>query len=82
MVSLIEDDLDDVLTPNHLIIVKISEQKVMHILLKIQHQTNRKQKHSSNKVLKVGDIALIKGEENVPPSPRRIGKGSQVRGVE
>ena len=32
-----------------------------------QHHINRKEKHSKNNILNVGDIVLIKGEEeNVP----------------
>ena len=39
-----------------------------------QHHLNRKEKHSKNNVLNVGDIVLIKGEENVPRTKWRIGK--------
>ena len=55
-----------------------------------QHHLNRKEKHSKNNVLNVGDIVLIKGEENVPRtqwhigkiSKLVIGKDAQVRGAE
>ena len=55
-----------------------------------RHHINRKEKHSKNNVLNVGDIVLIKGEENVPRTQWRIGKinklviakDAQVRGAE
>ena len=33
-----------------------------------QHHINKKEKYSKNNVLNVGDMILIKGEENVPPT--------------
>ena len=55
-----------------------------------QHHVNRKQKYSSNSTLKVGDIVLIKGEDNVPRTQWRIrrirklfiGNDEKVRGAE
>ena len=55
-----------------------------------QHHIDRKEKHSKNNVLNVGDIVLINGEENVPRTQWRIGKinklviakDAQVRGAE
>ena len=55
-----------------------------------QHHINRKEKHSKNNVLNVGDIVLIKNQENVPRTQWRvgkikrlvIGKDAQVRGAE
>ena len=55
-----------------------------------QHHINRKEKHFKNNVLNVGDIVLIKDEENVPHTQWRIGKikrlvigkDAQVRGAE
>ena len=55
-----------------------------------QYHINRKEKHSKNNALKVGDIVLIKGEENVPRTEWRIrkinklliGKDTQVRDAE
>ena len=56
-----------------------------------QHHIIRKEKHSKDNILNVGDIALIKGEEeNVPRTQWRIGKinkliigkDAQVRGAE
>lgn len=40
-----KDDLGDVLKPNHLIMVEIPEQKVMHILLKILRKVIAKRKN-------------------------------------
>ena len=55
-----------------------------------QHHINRKEKHSKNNVLNVGDIVLIKDEEKAPHTQWRIGKikrlvigkDAQVRGAE
>ena len=55
-----------------------------------QHHINRKEKHSKNNGLKVGNIVLIKGEENAPRTGWHIGKtnklvignDTQVRGAE
>ena len=55
-----------------------------------EHHINRKENYSKNRVLKVGDIILIKVEENVPCTQWIIGKisklitgkGAQVRGAE
>ena len=55
-----------------------------------QHHINKKEKHSKSNVLNVGDMILIKGEENVPPTQWRIGKINKliigkdvhIRGVE
>ena len=55
-----------------------------------QHHINRAEKHSKGNALNVGDIVLIKGEENVPRTQWRIGKinklvigkDAQVRGAE
>ena len=55
-----------------------------------RHCINRKEKHSKNNVLNVGDTVLIKGEENFPCTQWHIGKINklvtgkdvQVRGAE
>ena len=55
-----------------------------------RHCINRKEKHSKNNVLNVGDTVLIKGEENFPCTQWHIGKinklvtgkDAQVRGAE
>ena len=50
----------------------------VHLNEQGEHNISRKEKHSKNSVLKVGDIVLIKGEENVSRSQCRIGKIKQV----
>ena len=43
-------------------------------LNELRQHINRKEKHSKNNVLNVGNIVLIKVEENVPCTQWRIGK--------
>ena len=122
LVYLSEDDLGDVLTPNHLMydrnirkksnalvpesVVQDLSKRYKYISKLVndqwkrfsrvylnelrQHHINRKEKHSKNNVLNVGDIVLIKDEEKVPRTQWRIGKikrlvfgkDAQVRGAE
>ena len=100
-----EDDLGDVLAPNHLMygrnirkksnalvpesVVQDLSKRYRYIsklvndqwkrfsrvcLNELQHHINRKEKHSKNNVLNVGDIVLIKDEKKVPRTQWRIRK--------